>query len=57
MMEFTAMVVLLVVLVVALLGGFLVAWKRDQSRSDAVADDPARLDTDATSTEHVVDGR
>ena len=53
----TVLWLIAVVLVVALLGGFFVAWKRDQSRSDAVADDPARLDTDATPTQHVVDGR
>jgi O-antigen ligase len=56
-MEFTAMVFLLAVLVAALLGGFFFAWKRDKNRSDAVADDPARLDTDAsTPTRHEVDG-
>ena len=57
-MEFTAMVFLLAVLVVALLGGFFFAWKRDKNRSDAVADDTARLDTDAsTPARHEVDGR
>ena len=56
-MEFTAMVFLLVVLVVAMLGGFFFAWKRDKSRSDSVADDPARLDTSTTvPTTHGVDG-
>ena len=53
-----AMVFLLVVLVVALLGGFFYAWKRDKSRSEAVADDPARLDTGtSTPTTHGGDGR
>ena len=57
-MEFTAMVFLLVVLVVALLGGFFFAWKRDKSRSDAVADDTQRLDTDtSTPTSNGADGR
>jgi UDP-N-acetylmuramyl pentapeptide phosphotransferase/UDP-N-acetylglucosamine-1-phosphate transferase len=54
-MEFTAMVFLLAVLVVALLGGFFFAWKRDQSRSDRVAEDTERLDTAAptpTPTRH-----
>ena len=56
-MEFTAMVFLLAVLVVAMLGGFFVAWKRDQRRSDSVADDTDRLDTAAsTPTRHGVDG-
>ena len=56
-MEFTAMVFLLVVLVVAMLGGFFFAWKRDKSRSDSVADDSARLDTSTTvPTTHGVDG-
>jgi hypothetical protein len=57
-MEFTAMVFLLAVLVVALLGGFLFAWKRDKDRSEDVADDSARLDTDsALPTTHRGDGR
>ena len=43
------MVVLLAVLVVALLGGFFIAWTRDKKRSEVVADDPERLDTDTTS--------
>lgn len=56
-MEFAAMVVLLTVLVVALLGGFFIAWKRDKSRSEAVADDTERLDTKtSTPTPHGVDG-
>jgi O-antigen ligase len=56
-MEFTAMVFLLAALVVALLGGFFFAWKRDKNRSEAVADDPARLDTDrSTPTRHGIDG-
>ena len=46
-MEFTAMVFLLAVLVVAMLGGFFFAWKRDKDRSEDVADDSARLDTDS----------
>jgi len=57
-MEFTAMVFLLAVLVVALLGGFFFAWKRDKDRSEHVADDPARLNTDsALPTTHRGDGR
>ncbi|CAA9388432.1 MAG: hypothetical protein AVDCRST_MAG47-2667 [uncultured Nocardioidaceae bacterium] len=57
-MEFTAMVFLLAVLVVAMLGGFFFAWKRDKDRSDGVADDSARLDTDsALPTTHRGDGR
>jgi preprotein translocase subunit YajC len=56
-MEFTAMVFLLAVLVVAMLGGFFFAWKRDKDRSETVADDSARLDTDTSlPTTHGVDG-
>ena len=59
-MEFTAMVFLLAVLGVALLGGFFLAWRRDKSRSEAVADDTGRLDTGTSTpprrTGHGVDG-
>ncbi len=55
-MEVTAMVFLLAVLVVALLGGFFFAWKRDKNRSDRVASNDERLDTD-TPTRHGHDGR
>ena len=48
-MEFTAMAILLGILVVVLLGGFFFAWKRDKNRSDDVADDAGRLDTDPSS--------
>ena len=61
-MEFAAMVFLLAVLVVALLGGFFFAWKRDQDRSEEVADDPERLHTEtdpdpSTTTRHGRGGR
>ena len=46
-MELTAMVFLLAVLVVAMLGGFFFAWKRDKDRSEDLTDDSARLDTDS----------
>ena len=49
-MEVTAMVFLLGALVVFLLGGFFFAWGRDKNRSDEVADDAARLDTDTTAS-------
>jgi preprotein translocase subunit YajC len=47
-MEMTAMVFLLGALVVLMLGGFFVAWRRDKSRSQEQAQDPERLDTDST---------
>lgn len=45
-MDATAMAVLLVVLAIVLVGGFMTVWKRDKDRSEDVAEDPSRLDTD-----------
>ena len=47
-MEMTAMVFLLGALVVLMVGGFFVAWRRDKDRSQEQAQDPERLDTDTT---------
>jgi hypothetical protein len=40
------MVVLVIVLAVILVGGFLVVWMRDKNRSQAVAEDSGRFDSD-----------
>jgi hypothetical protein len=44
---FSAMAILVGVLAVVLIGAFLFLWNRDKSRSDSVADNPERLDTDS----------
>jgi hypothetical protein len=42
----TAMAVLIGILAVVLVGGFIAVWMRDKGRSNEVADDAGRLDTD-----------
>jgi hypothetical protein len=42
------MAVLVGILAVILVGAFLAVWLRDKNRSQEVADDPGRLDTDST---------
>jgi hypothetical protein len=44
-----AMAIFLVILSVLIIVGFMAVWKRDQSRSQHVADARERLDTDNSS--------
>jgi preprotein translocase subunit YajC len=46
-----AVAIFLVVLAVLIIVGFMAVWRRDQSRSQSVADAHERLNTDSTSTE------
>jgi hypothetical protein len=48
----TAMAVLVGILAVILVGAFLIVWMRDKNRSQEVAEDPERLDTDPTRPNH-----
>ena len=46
-MDALGMTILLGILVVLMLVGFMAAWRRDAKRSEKVADNPERLDTDS----------
>lgn len=45
-MDATGMAILIGILVVLLLVGFMAAWRRDAKRSEKVADNPERLQSD-----------
>jgi hypothetical protein len=44
----TGMAILIGILAVILVGAFLAVWMRDKGRSNEVADDSGRLDSDST---------
>lgn len=51
-MDATGMAVLLGVIAVAMVVGFMAVWLRDAKRSEKVADNPERLDTEAPIDTH-----
>ncbi len=57
MNSFAIMAVLIVVVAVILIGVFIALWTRDKSRSDEVADDGTRLDTDQAPHKRPGNGR
>ena len=55
--SFATMAIVVGVLAVVLIGVFVFLWTRDKSRSDSVADDPARMDTDSAPHNRPTNGR
>ena len=55
--SFAAMAIVVGVLAVVMIAVFAFLWTRDKNRSNAVADDPARLDADSTPHNKPANGR
>jgi hypothetical protein len=55
--SFASMAIVVGVLAVVLIAVFVFLWSRDKNRSDSVADDPARMDTDTTPHNRPANGR
>lgn len=47
MNSWAAMAILVGILALVLIGAFLLIWRRDQTRSHEVADDPSRFTADS----------
>ena len=55
--SFAAMAIVVGVLAVVMIGVFMFMWTRDKNRSNFVADDPARQDTDSAPHNKPTNGR
>ncbi len=55
--SFASMAILVGVLAVIMVGVFVFLWSRDKGRSDSVAEDSARLDTDPAPHNKPTNGR
>ena len=55
--SFATMAFVFGLMAVLLIGGFLFMWTRDTNRSNAVADDPERFDTDSAPHNKPTNGR
>jgi hypothetical protein len=54
---FATMAFVFGLMAVLLIGGFLFMWTRDKNRSNSVADDPERFDTDSAPHNKPTNGR
>ena len=55
--SFAAMAIVVGVLAVVMIAAFAFLWTRDKDRSNSVADDPERLDTDSAPHNKPTNGR